>query len=132
MSTSAKGTFEITSTPHPPDAMPPGLDAMRVTFHKTFTGDLQGTSVVEMLGMMDRDLGSGAYVALERFTGTVGGRAGSFSLQHSSAMKRGRPEQRITVVPDSGTGDLQGLSGSMTIDIVEKQHHYAFEHTFEA
>lgn len=132
MSTSAKGTFEITSTPHPPDTMTPGLDAMRITFHKTFSGGLQGTSVVEMLGMMDRDLGSGAYVALERFTGTVDGRTGSFSLQHSSSMKRGRPEQRIAVVPDSGTGDLQGLTGTMTIDIVEKQHHYTFEHTFEA
>lgn len=126
----AKGTFDITSTPHPPDAGTQELGVLRITFRKIFQGDLEGTSVVEMLGMMDRALGSGAYVALERFTGRLGGREGSFSLQHSSTMTRNQPEQRITVVPDSGTDGLKGISGTMVIDIVEKQHHYIFEHSF--
>ena len=98
-------------------------------FDKTFHGDLQGTSVLEMLGMMDTEHRSGAYVALERFTGTLLGKKGGFALQHFSTMDRGTPEQRINVVPDSGTDELKGLKGSMVIDVVEKRHHYTFDFT---
>lgn len=127
----AKGTFDIKGTPLPGDKSTEGIGAGRMAFHKTFHGDVQGSSVVEMLGLMDKNTGSGAYVALERITGSVLGKKGSFVLQHSSAMKRGVPEQRIAVVPDSATGELKGLSGSMVIDIIEKQHRYTFEVSFE-
>lgn len=128
MSATAKGTFDIKSTPHPASDMVEGLNAGRMTFHKTWHGALEGTSVVEMLGMMDKELVSGAYVALERFTGSLDGRKGSFAMQHSSTMERGKPTQHISVVPDSGTDELKELRGTMVIDIVEKQHFYTFEH----
>lgn len=121
------GTFGIKATPLSADRSTEEIGAGRMRFDKIFHGDLEGTSVVEMMGMMDKDKASGAYVALERFTGTLLGRKGSFALQHSSTMRRGQPEQRITVIPDSATEELQGLSGSMIIDIVEKVHHYTFE-----
>ena len=99
-------------------------------FDKTFHGQLQGTSVVEMLGIIDRATASGGYVAIERVTGELLGKKGSFGMQHSSTMQRGVPDQRITVVPGSGSDELQGLSGSMIIDIIEKQHHYTFDFAF--
>ncbi|MFT3885507.1 MAG: DUF3224 domain-containing protein [Flavobacteriales bacterium] len=122
----AKGTFDIKGTPLPAESATEQVGAGRMAFNKTFHGDLEGTSVVDMLGLMDRERASGGYVALERFTGTLLGRKGSFCLQHSSTMTRGVAEQRITVIPDTGTDELQGLSGSMVIDIVEKQHRYTF------
>lgn len=100
-----------------------------MTFEKIFDGPLSGTSVVAMIGMMNKDLGSGGYVALERFTGALNGKTGEFCLQHSSVMDRGRPSQSITVIPDSATGDLVGLTGKMTIEIIAGQHHYSFEYT---
>jgi hypothetical protein len=121
-----KGTFVIKATPLPAEKSTEEIGAGRMRFDKTFQGDLEGTSVVEMLGVMDPAHGSGAYVAIERFTGTLLGRKGSFALMHSSTMHRGKPEQRIQVVPDSATEELQGLSGSMVIDIVEKVHRYTF------
>ncbi len=124
-----KGTFDIKGTPLAPEPSTEAIGAGRMRFDKTFHGELQGTSLVEMLGIMDRNTVSGAYVAMERITGELAGRKGSFCMQHSSTMTRGVPEQRITVVPDSGTDELKGLSGSMVIDIVEKRHHYTFDFT---
>lgn len=124
-----KGTFDIKGTPLAPEPSTEAIGAGRMRFDKTFDGELQGTSLVEMLGIMDRNTVSGAYVAMERITGELAGRKGSFCMQHSSTMTRGVPEQRITVVPDSGTDELKGLSGSMVIDIVEKRHHYTFDFT---
>ncbi len=129
MTTQARGAFDIKGTPHPANDMAEGLNVGRMTFHKRFHGDLEGTSVVEMLGVMDKALGSGAYVALERLTGMLEGRGGSFLMQHSSTMTRGKPTQIITVVPDSGTGELVGLAGAMTIDIVDGKHFYVFDYT---
>ena len=99
---------------------------MRMTVEKKFSGDLDATGLVSMLGMLNKDLGSGAYVALELITGTLLGRAGTFCLQHNSKMIRGRQEQSISVVPDSGHGELKGLSGEMTIDITDGKHFYNF------
>ncbi len=127
MTGTLKGTFDIKATPLAAEPSTEAIGAGRMRFDKTFHGDLEGTSVVEMIGMMDKETASGAYVALERFTGKLLGREGGFALMHSSSMHRGKPEQRITVIPDSATGELQGLSGSMVIDIVEKVHHYTFE-----
>jgi Protein of unknown function (DUF3224) len=127
MTGTLKGTFDIKATPLAADKSTEELGAGRMRFDKTFRGDLEGTSVVEMIGMMDKEKASGGYVALERFTGKLLGREGGFALQHSSTMHRGKPDQRITVVPDSASGELQGLRGSMVIDIIEKVHHYTFE-----
>lgn len=121
-----KGSFEIQSSPLPLDEATKSLGAMRMKFEKQFSGPLEATSFVSMMGIMNQGLGSGAYVALEKVTGTLEGRRGSFCLQHSSSMNRGRPLQAITVVPDSGTEDLSGLAGEMTIDIIEGQHFYTF------
>jgi hypothetical protein len=73
--------------------------------------------------------GSGAYVAIERVTGTLGGRNGSFVLQHTGIMNRGTPELKIAVVPDSGTGQLTGLTGTMNIKIADGKHSYDFDYT---
>lgn len=126
-----KGTFDIKSTPLSSEPSTEAIGAGRMRFDKTFHGELNGASVVEMLGIMDKTTVSGGYVALERFTGELHGKKGSFCMQHSSTMRRGVPEQRITVVPDSGTDEIKGLSGEMVIDIVEKQHHYTFDFAFE-
>jgi Protein of unknown function (DUF3224) len=66
---------------------------------------------------------------IERVTGTLRGRNGSFVLQHAAVVNRGMPELRIAVVPDSGTGQLTGLSGTMNIKIADGKHSYDFEYT---
>lgn len=129
MSAQARGTFDVKVAPQKPDnpqAEAAGLG--RMSLDKEFQGDLAGTSAGEMLSLLDREIGSGGYVAMERVTGTLAGRKGSFVLQHSAIMRRGTPEMSIAVVPDSGTGELQGLSGTMTIRIEGKQHFYYFDY----
>jgi hypothetical protein len=127
----AKGSFEVAAKPLPSDDVSQRLGAMRMMFEKRFQGSFEGTSVVSMIGMMNQELDSGAYVALERLEGKLDGRKGSFCLQHSSSMARGKPNQSIIVVPDSGTDELKGLAGHMTIDIVEDDHFYAFVYSFD-
>lgn len=124
-----KGQFAIQGTPLKADPSTESIGAGRMRFDKTFSGELQGTSVVEMLGIMYKETVSGGYVAMERFNGTLMGKKGGFVLQHSSIMDHGTPQQRITVVPGSGTEELKDLAGSMTIDVIEKQHHYTFSFT---
>ncbi len=128
MGHSIKGTFDIARTVQPAVDLG-GLSIGRMRFEKTFHGELTAGSQVEMMGYMREGVGSGAYVALEHVTGTLGGRQGSFMLQHSCAMDRGKQQQSITVVPDSGTAALAGLGGTMTIDIVSGQHFYTFVYT---
>jgi hypothetical protein len=128
MMTTVKGKFEIQNEMLPGDDATSAIGAMRMKFTKQFEGALQGTSVVAMMGVLDQKLGSGAYVALEKFTGNLGGKKGSFDLQHSSSMFRGEQSQLILVVPDSGTDELSGLTGKMKIDIVDQQHFYTFEY----
>ena len=96
---------------------------------KQFQGDLTGSSKGEMLTAMTETKGSAGYVAIERVTGTLHGRRGSFVLQHSGTMTRGAPHLVITVVPDSGTDQLTGLSGTMTITIADGKHSYTFSIT---
>jgi hypothetical protein len=119
-----RGEFEVRMTPQAADeaAGPTG----RFTLDKQFRGELAGNSKGQMVAFRSATEGSAGYVAMEQVTGTLAGRTGTFVLQHSSTMSRGTPQQSITVVPDSGTGDLAGLSGSMTIDIVEGKHYYNF------
>jgi hypothetical protein len=99
---------------------------------KQFHGDLEATSKGQMLAAMTDVQGSAGYVAMERVKGTIEGRSGTFVLQHSATMTRGAPQLSIVVVPDSGTGQLVGLAGQMTIDIVEGKHFYEFGYTLPA
>jgi hypothetical protein len=96
---------------------------------KLFRGDLEATGKGQMLVAGTDVKNSAGYVAIERITGTLDGRSGSFALQHSGIMTRGAPQQTITVVPDSGSGELAGLGGSMTIVIEGGKHSYNFEYT---
>ncbi len=116
----ASGSFEVRMTPETaPDAV-----VGRMSLDKRFHGDLDATGIGEMLARRTAVEGSAGYVAIEQVVGTLGGREGSFALQHSGIMDRGKPVLAITVVPDSATGALTGLSGSMTIEITGGQHHY--------
>ena len=99
-----------------------------MTIDKQFHGDLEATSQGQMLAAKSNVKESAGYVAMERVSGSVGGRVGTFVLQHSGTMTRGEPQLSVTVVPDSGTGDLTGLSGKMVIENAEGQHSYVFEY----
>lgn len=129
MSERATGTFDVTSNPEPPYDAADGVSLGRVTISKSFRGDLEGRSTVQMLSATTRVKGSAGYVALERVVGTLCGRAGSFVLQHSGTMNRGEAALSVTVVPDSGTGQLAGLTGKLVIDVDEGKHMYTFEYT---
>jgi len=125
----ASGTFDVKITPQKPDN-PPAEESKvgRMSIDKQFHGDLEATSKGEMLAAQTETKGSAGYVALERVTGTLGGRKGSFVLQHTGTMDRGKPSLSITVVPDSGTGELVGLTGSMKISIEAGKHSYEFDY----
>lgn len=103
-----------------------------MSLDKQFHGDLEGTSKGEMLTAMTSVQGSAGYVAIERVSGTLHGRSGTFVLQHNATMTRGAPQLAIIVVPDSGTGQLAGLAGKMTINIADGKHSYEFEYTLAA
>jgi hypothetical protein len=125
----ASGTFEVTLAPQATAHEPAGAPLGRLAIDKEFRGDLAGTSKGEMLTAMTSVKESAGYVAIERVTGTLQGRKGSFVLQHSGTMTRGTPSLVITVVPDSGTEELTGLAGTMTISITGGKHFYEFEYT---
>ncbi len=99
---------------------------------KQFHGDLEATSKGEMLSAGGSVKGSAGYVAIERVSGTLHGRAGTFVLQHSGVMTRGAPGLTVSVVPDSGTGELAGLAGTMSIVIAEGKHSYELTYTLDA
>lgn len=125
----ASGPFDVKVTPQKPDnpdAEKAGIG--RMSLDKQFHGDLQATSKGEMLAAGTDTQGSAGYVALERVSGTLHGRQGSFVLQHSGTMDRGAPTLSVSVVPDSGSGELAGLSGTMQIVIADGRHSYAFEY----
>jgi hypothetical protein len=126
----AGGIFEVKLAPQKPDNKEAeSANIGRMSIDKQFHGDLEATSKGEMLSAMTDVKGSAGYVAIERVTGTLQGRTGSFVLQHSGTMTRGEPQLSVTVVPDSGTGELAGLAGTLTIRIAEKQHFYEFDYT---
>ena len=128
MTTRANGTFEVTVTPQADEhAGAAGLG--RMTMDKTFQGDLAGTSKGQMLAAGTAVQGSAGYVAIERVEGTLAGRRGTFMLQHLGVMTRGAPAMTVTVIPDSGTDGLAGLSGRMTIIIEGKKHSYEFDYS---
>ncbi|HEX3770266.1 MAG TPA: DUF3224 domain-containing protein [Polyangiaceae bacterium] len=132
MSQLAKGPFEVKITPQKADnAQAERSGHGRMSLDKQFHGDLEATSQGEMLSVMTATKGSAAYVAIEKVTGSLGERSGSFAFQHCGTMNRGEPSLTIAVVPDSGTGDLAGISGTMKIAIApDGGHTYEFEYAF--
>lgn len=124
----AKGNFDVKLAPQPaaPGIEPANLG--RLTIDKQFRGDLEATSLGEMLSAAGQVHGSAGYVAIERVTGTLHGKQGSFVLQHHGIMDRGVPQLSVIVVPDSGTDALTGLSGSMQIQIEQGRHFYLFDY----
>ena len=129
MTTHARGTFEVKMTPQPAqDGIgDPGIG--RMALDKQFRGELEATGKGQMLAAGTDVSGSAGYVALERVSGTLHGRSGTFALQHNGTMTRGTPQLSITVVPDSGSGELLGLAGTLAITITDGQHFYDFEYT---
>ena len=132
MSLIAKGSFQVSLKPQPLSEVAASSQLGRMIIDKQFLGDLVGSSKGEMLSAMSAVKGSAGYVAMERVTGAIGNRKGSFVLQHSGSMNRGVPALSINVVADSGTDDFKGLSGTFTIDIVEGKHFYTFNYAIQA
>jgi Protein of unknown function (DUF3224) len=127
MTIHAAGSFEVKLLPQPLADAESGLG--RMSIDKVFSGDLQGTSKGEMLSALTAVKGSAGYVAIERVTGTLQGRSGSFMLQHLGTMTRGTPALTVLVVPDSGTEGLAGIAGSLSINITAGQHFYTLDYT---
>jgi hypothetical protein len=129
MTTQAKGSFEVKMTPQgwSETAADPSLGRFRLD--KQYHGDLEATSDGQMLTAGSEVKGSAGYVAIEKVTGTLHGRSGSFSMQHNGVMNRGVPELTIRIVPDSGTDELKGLAGTMTIQIADGRHAYELAYT---
>jgi hypothetical protein len=130
MTTHATGTFEVKLNPQKPDSKEAeSANLGRMSIDKQFHGELEATSKGEMLSAVTDVKGSAGYVAIERVSGTLHGRSGAFVLQHSATMTRGAPQMSVTVVPDSGAGQLVGLAGKMTIKIADGKHFYEFDYT---
>jgi len=122
----ATGPFDVKMTP----ASAAGAAVGRFTLDKKYHGDLEASAAGEMLTAMTAVKGSAGYVAIEKVTGHLAGRTGSFQLQHTGIMNRGAPSLDITVVPDSGTGELTGLTGKMNISIAaDGAHYYTFDYS---
>jgi hypothetical protein len=133
----ASGSFEVTVQPlaNAPFLNEDGsADPMlgRFLLIKKFSGDLEGAARGHMLSAGTATKGSAGYVAIDQVTGTLEGRQGGFMLQHSGSMKRGVPSLSVMVVPDSGTGELVGITGTLGINIVEGKHFYDFLYSFPA
>jgi quercetin dioxygenase-like cupin family protein len=128
LTTRASGTFDVKLTPQA-TAEKAGEALGRMSIDKQFHGDLEGTSQGEMLTAGTAVKGSAGYVAIERVSGTLHGRRGTFMLQHSGTLARGAAQLTITVVPDSGSDELTGLAGRLTIDIADGKHSHEFEYT---
>jgi Protein of unknown function (DUF3224). len=126
-----KGMFEVTLSPLPAAWNDGTAPFARMSIDKHFSGDLDATSRGEMLSAGSSVQGSAGYVAIEKVTGTLQGREGTFVLQHTGTMNRGTPSLSISVVPDSGTGALAGITGSMQIIIEHEQHSYIFDYSFD-
>jgi len=129
MTNRATGTFEVAITPKTKPDTAPGATLGRMRLDKQFHGDLIAIGEGEMLTALTDADGSAGYVAIERVTGTLHGRQGSFVFQHSGLTNRGAQQLTITVVPDSGTEQLTGLAGAFSLNIVDSKHFYTFEYS---
>jgi hypothetical protein len=130
--TQARGTFEVKLNKIPAHDTKEGSSLARMSVDKQFKGDLEATSIGEMLAAGTAVKGSAGYVAMERVSGMLNGRAGEFVFQHSGTMNRGAPTLSVSVVPDSGTGELAGLAGTLNIIIANGQHSYEFDYSIAA
>ena len=133
MTEHAKGPFDVKLAPQSLafDDSDDGAARGRMSLDKHFHGDLEATSKGEMLSAMTGTQGSAGYVAIEKVTGTLGGRQGTFVLQHNATMTRGAPYLNIVVVPDSANEELAGLRGTLAITIEDGRHSYAFEYELD-
>ncbi|MCB1035955.1 MAG: DUF3224 domain-containing protein [Acidobacteria bacterium] len=124
----ARGEFDVQVTPKELDGPAEDPDLGRLAIVKQLRGDLVGTGHGQMLAAGGPDKGAGGYVAIERITGTLNGKEGSFVLQHRGTMDASGYDMLVTVVPGSGTGDLGGIRGTLEILIEDGKHRYDFEY----
>jgi hypothetical protein len=126
----AAGSFDVTLAPQPwPEPQAEGLTFGRLGLDKVYHGELEARAQGQMLSTVTGTAGSAGYVAIEAVSGTLHGRRGSFALMHTGTMTRGTPQLVISVVPDSGSGELVGLAGQLAIRIEGGQHFYTFDYT---
>lgn len=125
----AAGTFDVKLVPQGPEDKTEGSTLARLSIDKQYHGDLDATGKGEMLTATTRVKGSAGYVALERISGTLHGRTGTFVLQHSGTMAHGAFQLSVTVVPDSATGQLAGLTGKLTGIVADGMDSYEFDYT---
>jgi hypothetical protein len=128
----ASGSFEVTVQPLPNGEVCADPLFGRFLLTKKFSGDLEASARGHMLSAGTAIKGSAGYVAIDQVTGSLEGRQGGFVLQHSGSMNRGIPTLSIMVVPDSGTGELAGITGTLSINIVDGKHFYDFLYSFPA
>lgn len=129
MSGHAEGTFEVKIAPVADSPFPDGLTLGRYSLDKEYQGALEGTGTGEMLTGSTPTEGARAYVAIERVDGTLDGRRGSFLLQHGGTMGRGEQHLDITILRDSGTGELEGIEGTLDIVVEDGRHRYVLDYT---
>ncbi|MGO9340130.1 MAG: DUF3224 domain-containing protein [Terracidiphilus sp.] len=132
MTRHAEGTFDVKTTPLPADETLMGTLIGRYSLVKQYHGDLDAASKGEMLAAGEPSAGNAGYVAIEQVTGTLNGHTGSFALQHIGAMEGGSYKLSVVVVPGSGTGQLTGIAGTLTIIINSGKHSYVFDYTLPA
>jgi len=128
----AEGSFTVSIRPQQKPELVCGTSLGRMTLDKQFLGDLVASGKGEMLTAMTETAGSAGYVAMERVSGVLRGRRGSFVFQHNGTMAHGVQQLSITVVPDSGSDELSGIGGSFTVHIVDGKHCYEFEYSLPA
>lgn len=124
----ASGPMEVNIEAEPPYLQQHGLTVNRNTVRKTFSGDMVGTSEAQMITAFTDTPGSAGYVAIEHFIGSVDGKSGAFALQHNGVMSKGDAQLTVTIVPDSGTGELVGISGTLEINNDEGKHSYVLQY----
>jgi hypothetical protein len=129
VTTRANGTFDVKLLPLTAAFTGDDAPLARMSIEKQFHGDLEASSRGEMLSSGSPATGSAGYVAIEKVSGTLHGREGTFALQHSATMNRGAPSLTVTIIPDSGTGALAGISGALKIIVENKQHSYTLDYS---
>ena len=127
MTSRASGTFDVKVAPQ--TLVSPDETRGRFSLDKQFQGDLMGTGQGEMLTAVGAVHGSAVYVAVERVSGTLHGRRGAFALHHTGIMNRGAQQLSVTIVPDSGTEQLEGIAGTLSITITDGKHLYDLDYT---
>ncbi len=132
MAQTARGEFVVSLNPLDFEGAEPAFRLGRMSIDKQISGDLAATTMGQMLSATSETDGSAGYVAMERVEGVLHGKRGTFVLQHTGTMNRGVPSLAVTVVPDSGTGELSGLEGEFKISVEEGKHRYEFTYRLPA